>query len=123
MRFDQSYLIPDSFTTGPHRSASLRMKVANSALVVVTGNNPAASAFALMVGSARIFATSRCSLSTMTGRGALRSDEAEPDCKFVEVGQIGGGLKGRDLGSWRKRAIIEFRKNAELASLNERHRR
>src|SRR5262249_56151388 len=61
----QSYFIPVSFTTVDQRCASLRMKAENSAGVLVAGNRPEASAFALMAGSARILATSACSLSTI----------------------------------------------------------
>src|SRR5215468_9421536 len=67
----QSYFIPVSFTTADQRCASLRMKAENSAGVLVAGNRPEASAFALMVGSAKIFATSACSLSTMAGGVSL----------------------------------------------------
>src|SRR5262249_60737900 len=43
----QSYFIPVSFTTADQRCASLRMKAENSAGVLVAGNRPEASAFAL----------------------------------------------------------------------------
>src|SRR5262249_31971441 len=67
----QSYFIPVSFTTADQRCASLRMKAENSAGVLVAGNRPEASAFALIAGLARIFATSACSLSTMAGGVSL----------------------------------------------------
>src|SRR5688572_24894754 len=61
----QSYFMPLSATTFDQRSASVLMKAANSAGVLVAGNSPAASALALMAGSASTFATCCCSLPTI----------------------------------------------------------
>src|SRR4029453_4128188 len=76
----QSYLIPLSFTTADQRSASLRMKVENSAGVVGGGNSPGASALALRAGSANPLPTSACSLSTTAEGvplGATRPSQTE----------------------------------------------
>src|SRR5260221_6696905 len=98
----QSYFMPVSFTTADQRCASLRMKAENSAGVLVAGNRPDASAFALMAGSARIFATSACSLSTMAGGvslGATSPSQTVISSIFgssaVMMGRSGTGGNGR----------------------------
>src|SRR6516165_6880130 len=98
----QSYFIPVSFTTADQRCASLRMKAENSAGVLVAGNRPEASAFDLMPGSARIFATSACSLSTMAGDvplGATSPSQTVISSIFgssaVMIGRSGTGGNGR----------------------------
>src|SRR5262249_181442 len=98
----QSYFIPVSFTTADHRCACLRMKAENSAGVLVAGNRPEASAFALMAGSAKIFATSPCSLSTMAGGvslGATSPSQTVISSIFgssaVMIGRSGTGGNGR----------------------------
>src|SRR6516164_1729334 len=98
----QSYFIPVSFTTTDQRCASLRMKAENSAGVLVAGNRPEASAFAFVAGSARIFATSVCSLSTMAGcvpLGATSPSQTVISSIFgssaVMIGRSGTGGNGR----------------------------
>src|SRR5262249_6062703 len=98
----QSYFIPVSFTTADQRCASLRMKAENSAGVLVAGNRPEASAFALTAGSAKIFATSACSLSTMAGGvslGATSPSQTVISSIFgssaVIIGRSGTGGNGR----------------------------
>src|SRR4029077_3126242 len=99
---DQSYFIPVSFTTTDQRCASLRMKAENSAGVLVAGNRPEASGFALMTGSARILATSACNLSMMAGGvplGATRPSQTVISSIFgssaVMIGRSGTGGNGR----------------------------
>src|SRR5262249_45107431 len=98
----QSYFIPVSFTTADQRCASLRMKAENSAGVLVAGNRPEASAFALIAGSAKPFATSACSLSTMAGGvslGATSPSQTVISSIFgssaVIIGRSGTGGNGR----------------------------
>jgi hypothetical protein len=76
-RFDQSYLIPESFTTGPQRSASLRMNVPNSALGI---------GLPLDGRIGKDFRHFALQLIDDDRRGAFRSYKAEPNSKFVEVG-------------------------------------
>src|SRR5437899_1699964 len=79
------------------------MKAENSAGVPVAGNRPEASAFALIAGSAKIFATSACSLSTMAGGvsylGATSPSQTVISSIFgssaVMIGRLGTGGNGR----------------------------
>src|SRR5204863_9573050 len=98
----QSYFIPVSFTTTDQRCASLRMKAENSAGVLVAGNNPEASAFALMAGSARVLVTCACSLSMMAAGvplGATSPSQTVISSMFgtsaVMIGRSGTGGNGR----------------------------
>src|SRR5262249_7776415 len=78
------------------------MKAENSAGVLVAGNSPEASAFALIAGSAKIFATSACSLSTMAGGGSLGATNPSQTVissifrsSAVIIGRSGTGGNGR----------------------------
>src|SRR5262249_35312342 len=94
------------------------MKAENSAGVLVAGNRPEASAFALIAGSAKIFATSACSLSTMAGGvslGATRPSHTVISSIFgssaVMIGRSGTGGNGRgsNLANTRKRPALDQR--------------
>src|SRR6266545_1125124 len=120
VRSAQSYFIPVSFTTVDQRCASLRMKAENSAGVLVAGNRPEASAFALTAGSAKIFATFRLQLVD-DGRGRVPGrNKSEPDRDLIHVRHLGGD--DRKVGYRRERARIEFGENAERPALNQRER-
>src|SRR5262249_48816022 len=101
--------------------ASLRMKAENSAGVLVAGNRPEASAFALMAGSAKIFATSACSLSTMAG-GVSFGATSPRQTVISSLLRRSPGMVGR-AGAGRERARIELGQYAERPALDQRERR
>src|SRR2546429_1753318 len=118
VRSAQSYFIPVSFTTVDQLCASLRMKAENSAGVLVAGNRPEASAFALMAGSAKIFATSPCSLSTMAAGVSLGATSPSQTVISSMFG-TSAVMIGRS-GTGGERGGTEFWGNADGPALNQR---
>src|SRR2546430_15297862 len=117
VRSAQSYFIPVSFTTVDQRCASLRMKAENSAGVLVAGNRPEASAFALMAGSAKIFATSPCSLSTMAA-GVFLGATSPSQTVISSMFGTSAVMIGRS-GTGGERGGVEFGGKREAPPLNK----
>ena len=94
-----------SLITFDQRAVSLRMKASNSAGVLLTGNSPAFCSRSSMVGSAKMRATSACSLSTtVPGVPAGASSPIQVALSSISGSSAAADRLGR-LGQQRQRPV------------------